>query len=155
MQFTGEEKADPDLANAARHCLRRQRQVIAERLEDVGGATSRRRRHVAVLGNRHAGAGRDKRRRCRDIERVMAVTARSHDVHGIQVPEVNLDACLAHGGDRPGEDFRRDAAGIVLVQERGDLPFGHLPPHQRRHDAMGIRGRDVPVESTVSTTPLL
>ena len=64
-----EHEPEADVLDAPRDGGRRQVDPRAERLEQVGRAGQSGGGAVAVLGDRAAGAGRDQRRRRRDVER--------------------------------------------------------------------------------------
>ncbi len=68
MESGREKETDADLANRTPSLPRRNRQVDAQRLENIGAAALARQGAIAVFGHSHACARDDERGDGRDIE---------------------------------------------------------------------------------------
>ena len=95
-------EADAGLAHAALDRLGRNADLDAERRQHVRRARFRRRRAVAVLGDRHAAGRDDQRGERRDIVGAGAVAAGAHDVDGA-VGRRDAQHLGAHRGNRAGD----------------------------------------------------
>ena len=121
VEVRREQEREADLAERR---ARRRRVVVdpdPERVEDVGRAGPRGHRAVAVLGDRHAGRGRDQRRGRRDVERAAAVAAGPDDVDRA-VGRLDADDALAHrqSRSRPARRrSRRASAGPSAARRAG------------------------------------
>ena len=108
------QEADAGLGDAARDGLGRHVELDAERGQHVGGAGQRGDAAVAVLGDLHAGAGRDQRRAGRDVVGAVAVAAGADDVDGV------------------GRHLDAVHAGAQHLRGAGDL-LDRLAAHAQRH----------------------
>ena len=90
--------------------------IDAERAQHVGGARSRRQRAVAVLGDRHAGAGDDEGRAGRDVEGARGIAAGADHVDGVG-RRVDRAASWPACGDRAGDFVHRLAAHAQRHQQ--------------------------------------
>jgi hypothetical protein len=101
MMRRREHEADAGLADAERDLVRRKVDIDSKRGEHVGGAGFRRQRAIAVLGDRHAGAGDDQRGAGRNVERARSVAAGADHVDGVG-RRVDAHHLGAHRGDGAG-----------------------------------------------------
>ena len=140
-----EAEPDPGLVDAAGDAGRTEVDHDAERLEDVGRATRRRRGAVPVLGDPHARARDDQRRQGRDVDGAGAVAAGparvddgptravQRDVDGLGEPQ--------HRAGQSRELGSRLALGPERDGEAGDLGVGRLAGEDRGHGLLGLLGR--------------
>ena len=100
----------------------------AEGGERVGGAGLRGERAVAVLGDRHAGAGDDEGGGGRDVVAAGGVAAGADDVDGVRPAPRRGVIFAAHGRDRAGDLVDRLAADPERHQEaRRSAPASPRP----------------------------
>ena len=143
----GEHEAEAELVDRERDPLRRLLERDPERLEHVGRPGRGARGAVAVLCDGRA-CSRGHERGCRrDVERVRAVAARADDVdHGGARRSDGHDV-LAHRLREAGDLVGGLALRAQRDEEAGDLRRRRLAVHDRAHQLVGVRAREVmPVE---------
>ncbi len=148
--------------------LRRQLDLAAERLEDVGGAAGARNRAVAVLGDARARAGGDERRGGADVERSARVAAgaarieqRAGDrdaqrllTHGARHADDLVDG-LAFHAQRDDERAELRGCGLArhdLIHAGGGLVLGEVAPFNKLGDGFTDRGSITHTSSDRRTT---
>ena len=140
MMRRREHEADAGFADAVADRFGRDVDLDAERGEHVGGAGLRGKAAIAMLGDRHAGAGDHEGRRRRDVDAVRAVAAGADDVDGA-FGRFDPQHLLAHGGDRAGDLVDRLAAHAQRHQERADLAGRRFAGHDRCRTPSALRRR--------------
>ena len=120
MMRRREHEADAGLADAMADLLGVEIDIDAKRRQHVGRAGARRQRAVAVLGDRHAGAGDDKRGAGRNVERAGGVAAGADHVDGVG-RRLDAQHLRAHRGDGAGDLVDGLAAHAQRHQERAHL----------------------------------
>ena len=119
-------------------CVGRQLDVDAEGGERVGGAGLRRQRAVAVLGDRHAGAGDDEGGGGGDVVAAGGVAAGADNVDGVG-RRLHRGHLGAHGGDRAGDLVDGLAAQAQAGEEGADLHRRRLARHDDVEGFLGLR----------------
>jgi hypothetical protein len=123
-----EHETDARFADAARDLVRRQIDPDAECGQHIGRARARGQRTIAMLGDRNAGAGDDKRGARRDIERARSVAAGADDIDGIG-RRAHAQHFRAHGRDRAGDLLDRLAAHAQRHEEAAHLRGSSFARH--------------------------
>ena len=113
----------------------------AERLQHVGGARFRRQRAIAVLGDRHAGAGDDEGRAGRDVEGAGGVAAGADHVDCVS-RRLHAQHLGAHGGDRAGDLVDGFPAHAQAHQQPAHLRGRRLARHHAVEGACRFRARE-------------
>ncbi len=109
--------------------------------QHVGGAGLRRQRAIAVLGDRHAGAGDDERGAGRDVERAGGVAAGADHVDRVG-RRFHAQHLGAHGGDRAGDLVDGFAAHAQRHQQRAHLRGRRFARHHAVEGAGCFRARE-------------
>lgn len=142
----GEHETDADVVDAAGDLYRRQVQVDAGGLEQVGTAAFSGHRTVAVLGHRATSCCDHKGRSRGHVEDVRTVTAGAdHIDHTVEGFQLDLVRQLAH--DRNSADDFVDAFAFHAHghHEGADLCIGALAGHDFTHDLAHFIGAQVEV----------
>ncbi len=113
--------ADAGFVEGATHHVRIVGELGSVGLQDGARTAHGGARAVSVLGYLVARAGNHKRRTGGDVEGVLGVTARAHDVEGIVLVEVDVLAGLQQAVAEAEELVHRDAARLERHQQRCDL----------------------------------
>jgi hypothetical protein len=143
-------KPMPTSSMHASDLFRREVDIDAERLENVGAARLRRDRAAAMLGDARAGSGGDEHRRRRDVEGLRAVAAGAAGIDQVRaVADLHLGRQLAHHLRR-----RRDFAdGFLLDAQAGDDRRDHHRRHFAAHDLAHQRNHFVVKDLAVFDDP--
>ena len=128
-------EADADLFNAARNRLRRQIELDAKRLNDIGAARAAADAAPAMLADLGARRRRHKHRTGRNIESVRPVTASAHNVHQMRlVGNVHLGRKLAHHLRSSGDLANGFLLDAQAGDERSHQHRRHFAAHDEPHD---------------------
>ena len=120
MMRRREHEADAGFGDAARDCLGSEIDFDAERTENVGGAGTRRQRAVAMLGDRHAGAGDNEGGAGGDIKRARGVAAGADHIDGVR-RRCDAQHLGTHDGNGAGNLVNGFAAHAHTHQQRAHL----------------------------------
>ena len=138
MEGRREAEAHPRSLDAAPDAAGIERDVDSERLEHIGAPTPARGGPVSVLRHRDARAGRDERRRRRDVERAGSVAA---GPAGVDRSRREVERCRVrpHRVDESGHLLDRLPLCPERDQQPGELARGRLARHHLVHKLRKLR----------------